>query len=494
MTIVIDTVLSSAAAAVPRRVAFTLGDEALTFGDMRERSHRLANALVGCGVRRGDRVAYWTELSLDAGPLKFAVARVAAAFAPLNPAYTDDEVRAVLEYLAPRLLVVDVVHAERADVVAKDLDIPVATMGAAGPGIDLDDLAAGAAATAPSIPLPREDDVCTIFLTSGSTGRPKGVMVSQRATWLRTFAGCGPLMSTSGKGQVVMFGLFHMAGWIFALNAWSAHQPAHFVARADAPELLGTVERYGAGSLYCIPAMWQRILDDTGHHRVDTLEWTLIGTSRVETGLLQAIKERFPSTRTTVAYGSTEVGRALCLPDDDLFRKPGSVGLPVPHVRARVAADGELLLTSDTLMSGYYDLPEETDHALEDGWYHSGDLVECDDEGYYSIVGRKREMIRSGGEWVAPVEVEAALADFPGISEVAVVGSPDPHWGEVVTVAVAMTGGAEPPSVEDLRRHLAGRLAAFKHPRRVMVIDELPRTPVTGQVQRSRLASQDGSR
>jgi acyl-CoA synthetase (AMP-forming)/AMP-acid ligase II len=494
MALLIPDVLSGAARAAPDRVAVTLGDEAMRFSEMRDRANRLANALSGWGLRREDRVAYWANISLEAAPLQFALGRLGAAFAPLNPAYSDDETRVALQYLAPRLLVVDPAHAERAAVLAKELDVPLATSGGQGPGADLDQLAAGASRSSPSAPPPDEHDVFTIFLTSGSTGRPKGVMITQRATWLRTYPGSVATVTTGGKGQLVMFPLFHMAGWTFAYYAWSAHQPAHLVQRADAGELLQAVERFRPGCLYCIPAVWRRILEEKRPYQIDSLEWALIGTSLVEPDLLGDIKARFPAARMTVSYGSTEVGRALGLADQDLFRKPGSVGCPVPGVQATVGPDGELLLASETLMSGYFDLPEETAVALEGGWYHSGDLVERDADGYFSIVGRKREIIRSGGESVAPVEVEAALSDFPGLADVAVIGLPDAHWGELVCAAVVMSNGTPPPSVEDLRRHLAGRLAAFKQPRRVMVMDQLPRTSATGQVQRALLSAKEARR
>jgi acyl-CoA synthetase (AMP-forming)/AMP-acid ligase II len=138
-------------------------------------------------------------------------------------------------------------------------------------------------------------------------------------------------------------------------------------------------------------------------------------------------------------------------------------------------------------MSGYYNLPAETGIALRGGWYHTGDRVEVDDDGYFSVVGRTKEMIRSGGEWVAPVEVETALGDYPGIAEVAVFGAPDPRWGELVWAAVVMRDGAAVPAVEELRRHLDGRLAGYKHPRRVIALDHVPRTAATGQLQRSLL-------
>jgi acyl-CoA synthetase (AMP-forming)/AMP-acid ligase II len=145
-------------------------------------------------------------------------------------------------------------------------------------------------------------------------------------------------------------------------------------------------------------------------------------------------------------------------------------------------------LRSELLMDGYFDDPDATAAALDsDGWYHSGDLGALDDEGFLSIVGRARDVLRTGGETVAPAEIEAVLADHPAIAEVAVVGIPDPQWGEVVCAVVVPAAGVPAPTVDDLRTHCDGRLAAFKHPRRVEVANSLPRTSATGQVQRTLL-------
>jgi len=489
MALLVDDVLACAAAAGPDRLAVTLGDDALTFSQVRKQSHRLANALSGWGLSRGDRVAHWSDICLDAVPLQFALGRLGSAYAPLNPGYSPEEARAALEYLSPRLLVADEAHADRAEMLARELDIPLALLGGRGAGTSLDDLAAAASASEPAAAQPSEADIFNVFLTSGSTGAPKGVMISQRATWLRTFAGCQTTSTTGGRGQLVMFPLFHMAGWIFAYYAWSSHRPAHLVRRADAAELLSAARRYQPDVLYCIPAVWRRVLVATTPDDLATLKWALIGTSVVETELLQEIRERFPHTRTTVSYGSTEAGRAVSLPDADLLRKPLSVGLPVPGYRAQVAEDGELLLSGEMLMAGYYDLPAETAAVLEDGWYHTGDLVEQDGDGYLYVVGRKREIIRSGGESTAPIEVERALEGFPGVADLAVVGMPDPQWGEVVCAVLVMADGSPPPSVEELRGHLEGRLASHKHPRRVLVAGAIPRTAATGQIRRALLAN-----
>ena len=297
------------------------------------------------------------------------------------------------------------------------------------PGIDLSLQAQSASSAPPPVPLPDEDAICTIFLTSGSTGQPKGVMVSQRATWLRTHAGAAAYSTTGGAGEVIMFPLFHMAGWNFAMMAWSARHAAHLVRRADAEQLLGAVERWSPSVIYCIPAVWRRILESKLAVDTSSVEWALTGTSQVTQELLAGIKERFPAARTTVNYGSTETARAVGLRDPDLFTHPGSVGHPIPGVQARVAEDGELLLTSDRLMAGYFELPVETAQALQNGWYHTGDLAEQDDEGYLYIVGRKKEVIRTGGETVAPVEVETALAGYPGIADVGGRRHPRPAMG-----------------------------------------------------------------
>jgi acyl-CoA synthetase (AMP-forming)/AMP-acid ligase II len=160
------------------------------------------------------------------------------------------------------------------------------------------------------------------------------------------------------------------------------------------------------------------------------------------------------------------------------------VGVPGPLAEIRLSEAGEILCRGPMLFDGYFENSEATAAALVDGWYHSGDLVDVDDEGYVSVVGRARDVIRTGGESVTPPEVELALAGHPALADVAVVGLPDEQWGEVVCAVVVLVPGADEPSVDDLRDYVGDRLARFKHPRRVAVVDEIPRTAATRQVQR----------
>ena len=201
-----------------------------------------------------------------------------------------------------------------------------------------------------------------------------------------------------------------------------------------------------------------------------------------------------PHTVTRVFYGSTEAGPRRSSAHDDLAAKPGGVGRPQPGCDVRLSETGEVCVRSPFLMDGYFDNPEATAEALRDGWYHTGDLGAFDADGYLSIVGRARDVIRSGGETISPVEIEQVLAAHPAFAEVAVVGVPDPSWGEIVTARASSCAGPAPPGVDALRAWCSDRLASFKHPRRVVVLDALPRTPATGQVQRTLIVETDRSR
>jgi acyl-CoA synthetase (AMP-forming)/AMP-acid ligase II len=275
------------------------------------------------------------------------------------------------------------------------------------------------------------------------------------------------------------------------LEAWQNATAVHLVHRADAEHIVDAVRGRRASALYCIPAVWERLLD--AEHRtadLSSLRHADTGTSSVAAELVARIKERLPGTTTTILYGSTEAGRMAALYDWELADRPGSVGRPAFPGTLWTAPDGEVCVRGEGLMSGYHDLPEATAEALAGDCYHSGDVGHLDPDGYLYLTGRKREVIRTGGEWVSPYEVEQALRDLPGVRDVAVVGLPDPRWGEVVCAALVLDPGAACPGVEAVRRHVAGRLAPYKQPRRVAVVGDIPRTPATGQIQRGRIRAQ----
>jgi acyl-CoA synthetase (AMP-forming)/AMP-acid ligase II len=278
-----------------------------------------------------------------------------------------------------------------------------------------------------------------------------------------------------------------MAGWHMILQAFGRRRTVHLTRQANADQLWNMVETHRPFEFYGIPAVWRRVLENSGKRDGNSLGAVLTGTSRVELDLLEELRARFPKARNGIFYGSTEMGVCMGIGHDDILAHPYSVGTPMPGLEARID-DGELLLRGDTIMEGYFRLPDETAEAIADNWYRTGDLVSMDADGYFEIVGRRREIIRSGGESIAPVEVEAAIAGMPGLREVAVIGLPHESWGEMVCAVVVMEGGAAAPTVEALRSHLKESLAAFKHPRVIHTRSEpLPRTGATGQIQRRKV-------
>jgi fatty-acyl-CoA synthase len=478
---------------VPDRVAASLGEETLTHRQLDAAANRLARALRELGVGPGDRVVVWADSGLAVLPLFAAASKLGAVYAPINAHYSAQEAEPVLRLAAPAILVTDSAHGGPAGAVAEQAAVPrlAHTGGGPGPGLDLDLAAHGCdASTLPPPDIP-ETAPHVLFFTSGSTGRPKGVVLSHRANFLRTYQG---VFRDAPEISVCMFPLFHMGGFTLAMSAWQTRGEIALVRSASAEELLGTVQGRRANRMYCIPAVWARILEtELGRWDTSSLREVDTGTSATPIELVRALKERFPGSATRIYYGSTEAGSATTLPDADVLRKPGSVGPASPGVDLRVADDGEILVHSDALFDGYWRDPEATTAALRDGWFHTGDLGVLDAEGYLSIVGRKQELIRSGGESFAPREVEEVLATHPAVAEVAVVGLPDPQWGEVVCAAVVARPGAE-PSLEELQAHCLERLAGFKKPRRLEIVDALPRTAATGQVQRTLLVEQIASR
>jgi fatty-acyl-CoA synthase len=486
----VPDILRDAAAVSPTAVCATLDEREMTFGELALRTDRMARSMLSSGIGKGDRVAWWSDISLAALPVFAAAAQIGAVFAPLDGRSGVDEMLPLAAYLRPRAVITDRSRMAEAGQMAIEVGALSAVVDAEGSSLTMTGPGGKVAQgiTRRAISGPEEHDPHIIYLTSGSTGRAKGVVVSHRASWLRSFPGDCFFSHSGGPGLVCMFPQSHFAGWNFTLECWQRRRAVHYVHSASASELLAEVDRRQASHLYGIPAVWERILEaDTARYDCRSLRQVDTGTSAATSDLLQRIQERFPWCELRVYYGSTEGGMHTSLAPWDLWRKAGSVGRAVPGCRVVVADDGEILVANKSLMSEYWDSPQETAQAFDGDFYRTGDLGALDDEGYLTITGRKKEIIRTGGETVAPVEVEAAVRSYPGVADAAVFGLPDARWGEIVCAALVMEDERVAPSLATLRSYLDGKLAPYKHPRRIVPMDAIPRTPATGQIKRSQL-------
>jgi fatty-acyl-CoA synthase len=300
---------------------------------------------------------------------------------------------------------------------------------------------------------------------------------------------------------------FHIAGIGNLLTGLLMGLPTviHPLGAFDPGHLLDVLAAEKVTGIFLVPAQWQAVcIAQQANPRDVKLRVISWGAAPASDTLLRQMSETFPGSQILAAFGQTEMSPVTCmLLGEDAIRKLGSVGKVIPTVAARVVDDemndvpigevGEIVYRAPTLMSGYWNNPEATAEAFAGGWFHSGDLVRMDDEGYVWVVDRKKDMIISGGENIYCAEVENVLASHPEIVEVAVIGRPHEKWGEVpIAVAAVAAGRPQNLSIEDLDEFLGERLARYKHPKCLEIVDALPRNPA-GKVLKTELRTRYGA-
>ena len=505
MALVLGEVSRRNATVVPDKPAFILRDvddsrEVVTYGELDERANRFASALHDRGIERGDRVAVLMLNNIAWPVVFFGALKLGAVVVPVNARYRVDEAASTLGACRPTVLVLEPEYADFLPVLRERVPSIrlVVTVGDRVPrGTEpWPDLLASGKPDEPGYPV-HEDDAHVIFYTSGTTGAPKGAILTHRAYFLQT---AQPIMSARGTGDddtgLCMFPFFHMSGWANCLPYWRARATVVITRRA-APELLARcIQEERVTQFYAIPEIFRAMcaLETLPKFDLSTLCELNSGTSAMSREDVELVCERFGIDGVRVHYGASESGPCTVLPAEQSRIRPSSIGKPQPNVDVRlVDADGrvvapgevgEIEVRSDYLMSGYFEAPDETARALRDGWYRAGDLATADEEGYLFVCGRLKEVIRSGGESIFPQELERTIVELPGVAECAVVGVPDPDWGEAALAAVVVEDGVrlDPATIMD---HCATRLATYKKPRHVMFVPELPKAGATQKVQKS---------
>lgn len=481
---------------LPAKTAIRCGAVQWTFSQFDALCDRLAAGLAAAGVAKGDHVAVLARNSHAFAALRFALARRGAVLVPINFMLKPDEAAYILRHAGARLLAVDSeLAALGRSAAAQDtrvqqlLWLPSEQPSQRVEGmLDFDTLCA--CPDTLQAPALHGDDLAQIVYTSGTESLPKGAMLTHGAV-IAQYVSCIVDGEMRADDLVLhSLPLYHCAqldcflGPAVYLGATSV-----ITARPTPDNLLPLIEQHRITSFFAPPTVWISLLRSPEMEQRDTstLRKGYYGASIMPVEVLRELQGRLPQLRLWNFYGQTEIAPlATVLKPEDQMRKPGSAGRAVLNVETRVVDElmqdvaagtvGEIVHRSPQLLSGYFHDEERTRAAFEGGWFHSGDLATIDDEGYITIVDRKKDMIKSGGENVASREVEEAIYRMPQVSEVAVVGLPHPHWVEAVTAVVAVKAG-QPLSVEEVLVHCKGCLAGYKVPKGVVFVDALPKNP-----------------
>jgi fatty-acyl-CoA synthase len=486
-----NTHLERHGTSVPDAPALVFGDTTHTWAQLRDRVAVLAGALARRGVGSGDRVAILMTNRPEFLVTALATTRLGALAVPVNFRLTAPEVAYVLGNAEPRVLVADASLADVADAARAGLATSLVVVGAQRDGAErYEDLLTEPGEPAPLLDV-AEDAPALVMYTSGTTGRPKGAVLThanlqaQALTIVRAFS----VVDEHGV-NLCASPLFHIAGLgTFAPNLLVGHCTVVLPSGAFSPTLvLDALERHRVTDVFLVPSAWQAVCADPSVAARDlsslrTLSW---GAAPASTTLLQRMAEVFPQADNVAVFGQTEMSPVTCvLEAKDALRKIGSVGKPISTLAVRVVdldlqdvpqgEVGEIVYRGPTQMLGYWRDEEATAQAFAGGWFHSGDLVRVDDEGFVYVVDRAKDMIISGGENVYCAEVEDALAAHPAIGEVAVIGRSHERWGETPVAVVVPKGGSAAPTADELRAWARQRLASYKVPTVVEVVDVLPR-------------------
>lgn len=470
----------------PHKTALVSADtgERVTYAELERRTGVLAAYLADKGIGKGDRVAILDNNSIFYLALLFALPRIGATLVPLNFRLSTAELEGIVQDASPGMLLCGKGWEETARQVSSSLDLPTEITGEVEKRIKEEE---SHFINGEHLEHIIPEDPWMILYTGGTTGTPKGAMLSYRmVTWnaVNTTVSWGlspwdvvlmpmPFFHTGGL-NVLTTPLLHLGGTVVIMSSF---EPDNYL------ELL---QKEKATIIFLVPTMFQMLSQNKVFDTADfsTVRFCISGGSPCPESIYRAYWER--RLHFKQGYGLTEVGpNCFALDDERLQEKIGSVGRSVFHGRARLVDEqgeeappggvGELVLTGPHVFSGYWNHPEATRQAFSGAWFHTGDLARCDEEGYFYIVDRKKDMFISGGENVYPVEIENVLYQHPAVAEAAVVGVPHEKWGEVGRAYLAFKEDRD-ATEEEILEFCRSRLASYKVPRELVIKESLPKS------------------
>jgi fatty-acyl-CoA synthase len=485
------------AQSTPDRVAIDDRGVVVSYRDLHDRSSRLAHRLSDAGFAMGDRVATLTGNSSDHVVLFFACAQLGLVLVPISWRLSPREIAQQLDIADPMLFVVEDEFASLAAAALERLpvSVPQTTPGRRGIESDPPSPRRRANEPQPEVRPVRDDDPLLIMFTSGTLGTPRGAILTHANCFWTNLALSRTIELTSADVVLAVMPQYHVGGWnVQPLLGWWAGATVVLERTFDAGRVLHLIGDRGITAMMGVPANYLLLAEHPDFASTDfsTLRHAVVGGAPMPEPLLRTWHER--GVALVQGYGLTEASpNVLCLPDEDARRKVGSAGRPYPHVDVQLvdpATDtpitgpgvGELFVQGPSVFAGYFRDSVRTAEVLRGGWLRTGDLMERDGDGYYRVIDRLSDIFITGGESVAPAEIENVLAEHPDVREAAAAGVPDPRWGEVPEAWVVLRSGAV-SDVAGLIEHCAARLARFKVPREIHLVDRIPRS-ATDKVRR----------
>ena len=481
---------------LPHKTGIVCGQTTWTYAEFDALVTRLAAGLAHMGVAEGDKVAVLARNSHGFAALRFALARRGAVMVPINFMLKAEEVAYILRHAGAQTLATDSGLAELAQAAAA-LDtrvkqyiwMPSEDPSEPVPGMHNLETLAACTEPLPDVHL-QSHALAQIVYTSGTESTPKGAMLTHDAV-LWQYVSC-VVDAAIAQDDLALHALplYHCAQLDVFFGPAIYMGSTNVITSKPVPDnLLALIEKYQITSFFAPPTVWIALLRSPlfDPAKLSCLAKGYYGASIMPVEVLKELAARLPRVKLWNLYGQTEIAPlATMLGPEDQLRKPGSCGKAVLNVETRVVNDhmqdvapgevGEIVHRSPHLMLGYFHDDERTRASFEGDWFHSGDLATIDDEGYITVVDRKKDMIKTGGENVASREVEEMIYRLSGVSEVAVIGLPDPKWVEAVTAVIVVKAG-QTLTEEDVIRHCNTHMATFKSPKRVVFTDSLPKNP-----------------
>ncbi len=480
------------------KVGIVDGDVRLTYKEFGERADRLSNALTELGVKRGERVAWLGYNSHQLLEAYYGVVQMGAVLLPLNIRLTPAEIGFILNdsesvavfYNRDFLPIVDAVRST-AETVRHFIPIE------AGEGDDYDKLLA---ASGPDFTPPgdiKDDDLAELFYTSGTTANPKGVMMTHRNLYLHAMQVYAGMSVKDSNVQLHTIPLFHVNGWGTPHTITGAGARHIVVNKFDPAQVLELVEKERVTHFSVVPTMAIAIINHPklGDFDLSSLEHIGIGGAASAPDLIREVEQKL-GCRAYSGYGLTETTPVLTfsfikdhlkgLSDEERWKRQAMTGYPMPGVEMSIVdpddnhlprdgqSVGEIVVRADNVMAGYWKQPEDTAHVTRGGWFHTGDMAVIDEEGYFLIVDRKKDIIISGGENISSIEVEKAIFAHPAVMECAVIPVPDERWGEVPKALVVLKPG-QAATEQEIADHCRSHLPGFKVPKSVEFFESLPK-------------------